>query len=550
MDQLIQQAQREQGIPDTVDTSKISTLIELFEQSTRRFGKNPAFSSLGHTISYAELAELAGQFASYLQHHTDLKPGDRIAIQLPNLIQYPVVLFGSLLAGLVVVNTNPLYQPRELAHQLKDSGAKAIVVLANVAETLEQVISDTELEQVIVTNLADLHPFYRRWLIHGVAKYVKKIIPDLTLPNRVSFRSALQKGGRRPFSAVPAKNDQLAVLQYTGGTTGVAKGAMLSHGNLVANCLQCLGVFASYDFGHERETLVLPLPLYHIYSFTNCLLMMSTGNHSVLVVNPRDSKALMKDMTQYPMSAFCGINTLFVNLLNNPDFAKLKFPRLAITLSGGMALTSDAAKRWHETTGCEIYQGYGLTETSPVVTVNPGGGNQVETIGLPVPSTELKLVDAEGRSVAVGDPGELCIKGPQLMQGYWQRPEATAESIDDDGWFHSGDVAVVQADGYLKIVDRIKDMMVVSGFNVYPNELEEVMSQHPDVVECAAVGVPDDTNGERIKMFVVLSKPVSNEDLKAYCKQHLTGYKVPSEFVVKDELPKSTVGKVLRRELR
>jgi long-chain acyl-CoA synthetase len=550
MQQLITEALVRQGIPVSVDTSTVANLLEIFHQSTTQYAANPAFSSLGHTISYAELAELSQQFASYLQHHAGLKPGDRIAIQLPNLIQYPVVLFGAMLAGLVVVNTNPLYTTRELEHQLNDSGAKAIVVLANVAAPLATVVAKTGVEQVIVTELADLHPLPKRLMINLMAKHVKKMVPKLSMPNQLSLRKALQLGRSAPYQPVEVDREQLAVLQYTGGTTGVAKGAMLSHANLVANCMQGLAMFDSFNFKHEKETLVLPLPLYHIYSFINCMMMMATGNHSVLVTNPRDSESMIKAMTNYPMTAFCGINTLFVQMLNNEEFLKLEFPQLSMTLSGGMALTTDAAKRWQQQTGSEICQGYGLTETSPIVSVNPGNGNQVESIGLAVPSTQVKLVDADGAEVAVGERGELCVKGPQLMMGYWQRPEATAEVIDKDGWFHTGDVALIQADGYLRIVDRLKDMIVVSGFNVYPNELEDVLSEHPAVVECAAIGVPDEKSGERVKMFVVLSYETSNDELKAHCKTGLTGYKVPSEFVIREELPKSSVGKILRRELR
>jgi long-chain acyl-CoA synthetase len=550
MQKLISEALASHGINTSVDIHSIDNLSDLFEQATSVYGSKPAFSSLGCTLSYSELKQLVENFASYLQHHEALQPGDRIAIQLPNINQYPVAFFGALLAGMVVVNTNPLYTPRELQHQLKDSGAKAIVVLANLASPLAEIIDKTDIEQVIVTELADLHPFHRRILINGVAKYIKGMVPKLELPNRISFRKALQEGKSLSFNPVSINRDQLAVLQYTGGTTGVAKGAMLSHQNLLANCLQGLAMFASYNLEPEQEVLVLPLPLYHIYSLINCLMMMKSGNHNVLVTNPRDTDSLIKAMTEYRMTTFCGINTLFVQLLNHPKFIQLKFPNLSVTLSGGMALTTDAAKRWYQQTGCDIYQGYGLTETSPIVSVNPGTGNQTESIGIAVPSTQIKFVDADGEEVAIGERGELCVKGPQVMMGYWQRPEATDEVIDKDGWFHTGDIGIIQNDGFMRIVDRLKDMILVSGFNVYPNELESVISEHPAVLECAAIGVPDDETGELVKMFVVPAYDISINELKAYCREKLAGYKVPKEIVITTELPKSSVGKILRRELR
>ncbi|MEE8057902.1 MAG: AMP-binding protein [Pseudomonadales bacterium] len=550
MNKIISEALVKQGIPATVDTAANDSLVQMFQRAVAEYGPNPAYSSLGHTLSFADLERLAKQFASYLQHHTCLQPGDRIAIQLPNLIQYPVVLYGALMAGLVVVNTNPLYTPRELEHQLQDSAAKAIVVLANIAKPLQRVAANTDIKHIIVTELADLHPFPKRLLINMVAKYIKRMVPRLSLAKILSFNTALRMGESTPFSPVPIKSEQLAMLQYTGGTTGVAKGAMLSHRNLVANVLQCLSMFDSYSFKKATETLVVPLPLYHIYSFTNSVVMLVTGNHCILVPNPRDIESLIKDMGSYPMTAFCGITSLFVSLCNHPGFQRMDFSKLSLTLAGGMALTADAAAQWQKITGCEIVQGYGLTETSPVISVNPGTGNQIGTIGLAVPSTQIKLVDSEGMNVAIGEAGELCVKGPQVMEGYWHRPEATAAVMDVDGWFQTGDIAEMQKDGYLKIVDRKKDMIIVSGFNVYPNELDAVLTEHPDVVECAAVGIPDAKFGEMIKMFVVTGTNVSAEELKAYCKERLTGYKVPRMFEFRDELPKSAVGKILRRELR
>jgi long-chain acyl-CoA synthetase len=550
IDSIISSALNAQGIAPEVDADHRKNLVQIFQHAVTEYAEKPAVSSLGHTLSYADLGRLAKQFASYLQHHTDLQPGDRIAIQLPNLIQYPVVMYGAMLAGLVIVNTNPLYQARELEHQLKDSGAKAIVVLANLATSLQQIIANTAVKQVIVTELADLHPWPRRSLINGVMKYIKRQVPALKFDKALTLNTALARGAARSYSPVAIDSEQLALLQYTGGTTGVAKGAMLSHRNLSANVFQSMTMFATYGFQAQAETLVVPLPLYHIYSFTTGMLMLATGNHSVLIPNPRDIPSLIKEINRYPMTAFCGINTLFVALSNQPAFRASDFSRLKMTLSGGMALTADAAKQWHEITGCEIYQGYGLTETSPVVSVNPGKANQVDSIGLPVPSTRIKLVNDLGQSVGVGEVGELCVKGPQVMEGYWQRPEATAEVIDDEGWFHTGDIAKIEADGYLRIVDRKKDMIIVSGFNVYPNELEDVLTEHPAVVECAAIGVPDKKSGEAVKMFVVANTDVSAAELEAFCRERLAAYKVPRQFEFRTELPKSTVGKILRRELR
>ncbi len=550
MNSLIQQALKNHGISPTVDIDPGATIVSLFEQAVAEFGPSPAFSSLGHTLSFTDTYQRALQFASYLQQHTGLKPGDRIAIQLPNLIQYPVALYGAMMAGMVVVNTNPLYTPRELEHQLNDSGAKAIVILANLGKTLESVIANTAVETTIVTELADLHPLGPRLMTNLGAKYLKKMVPSLNIPNAIGFRKALSLGDTAAFKPAALEHKELAILQYTGGTTGVAKGAMLSHRNLVSNLTQCLEMFNGFGLVKQGEVMVSPLPLYHIYTFTMGMLLLVTGNHTVLIPNPKDTNALIADIKRYPLTAFCGINTLFVSLCNHPSFSEADFSTLKMTMSGGMALTADAARQWQSITGSEVYQGYGLTETSPVVSANPGSGNQVNTIGMAVPSTQIKMVDEKGHAVPVGERGELAVKGPQVMEGYWQRPEATAEVIDDEGWFYTGDIALMQEDGFMRIVDRKKDMIIVSGFNVYPNELEDVISQHPDVVECAAVGVPDDKTGEAIKIFAVLANPISKEALVTYCRDNLTAYKVPKHFEFLDDLPKSTVGKILRKDLR
>ncbi|WP_339672834.1 AMP-binding protein [Dasania marina] len=544
-------AMQQLNLPTTIDYSRYDNLLEVLEHVVTHYGSKPAFSCLGHTLTFCEFAQQAKQFAAYLQQHSGLQQGDRVAIQLPNILQYPVVLYGVLLADLVVVNTNPLYTARELKHQLNDSGAKMLIVLKNVAEAAQQIITDTPVEQVILTEIADFHPSPKRQLINGVVKYIKRMVPKLDFPVALSLREAMALGKKAEYQPVAVTRDHLVALQYTGGTTGVAKGAMLSHGNILANILQCQALFKSYGMTKGEETILVPLPLYHIYSFTVCMVMVEEGSHCILIPNPRDLSSVVKAIRNYGMTFFCGINTLFVALCHDTAFKKLDLSALKLTLSGGMALTETAAKLWQQTTGCEIHQGYGLTETSPVISANPGGGNKINTIGLPLADTDLVVMSEQGDMLPMGEQGELCMRGPQLMQGYWQQPEETAKAIDAQGWFHTGDIGVLDPDGYHRIVDRKKDMIIVSGFNVYPNEIEAVASEHPGVLECAAVGVPDETKGETIKLFVVLKdKSVTAKELRAFCKVRLTGYKVPSEIIFYDELPKSAVGKILRRELR
>lgn len=528
-----------------------SSVTDIFHGAVKRFAANPAFSCMGQTLRFADLDRLSGDFAAWLQHETDLEPGDRIAIQLPNLLQFPVAVFGALRAGLVVVNTNPLYTEREMAHQFKDSNAKAIVILANMASKLEKVLDKTSIKHVLITQLADLHGAPKRWLINSVVKHVKKMVPSYSLPGALSFRSALQLGAKLSHEDVHRDLDDLAALQYTGGTTGKPKGAMLSHRNLVANMLQAREAIGS-TLKNGEELIIAPLPVYHIYTFTvNCLFLMETGNHSLLITNPRDLDAFVKELKGLPFTAFIGLNTLFNALCNREDFRQLDFSKLHLTISGGMALTSATAKRWKEVTGCDVAEGYGLTETSPIVSFNPVNASKLGSIGKPVAGTAVKVIDGDGNDLAFGQPGELCVQGPQVMQGYWQREEETANAIDADGWFHTGDIAVIEDDGYIRIVDRKKDMILVSGFNVYPNEVEDVIAGHPDVVEAAAVGIADGESGEAIKLFIVSrNDQLSVEDVRKWCKKDLTGYKVPRYVEFRDELPKTNVGKVLRRQLR
>ncbi|MBS3803323.1 MAG: AMP-binding protein [Oleiphilaceae bacterium] len=539
------------GVPTRIDLDQYESMVDVFEKSVKKFADRPAFSAVGVTLTYRDLDRLSRHFASWLQNKTELKPGDRIAVQMPNLSQYPVVVFGAMRAGLIVVNTNPLYTTREMEHQFNDSGAKALVVLANMADNVEKVLPRTGLEYVIVTEIADMHPPVKRTLMNAVVKHVKKMVPKYNLPQAFRLPAVLSEGAKQKFTPVPAKADDIAVLQYTGGTTGVAKGAMLSHANLVANLLQTRPMMGGV-IEEGKEVVIAPLPLYHIYSFTlNCGIMLEEGAHNVLIPNPRDIPGFVKELKNHRFTAFLGLNTLFVALCNNDEFRALDFSALKLTSSGGMALTNATAKRWEEVTGCEISEGYGMTETSPVVTFNPPNAIQLGTIGLPVCNTEIQTLDDDNKQTPLGEPGELCVKGPQVMVGYWQRPEETKKSFTEDGYLRTGDIAVIQEDGYVRIVDRKKDMIIVSGFNVFPNEIEDIVSEHPKVLECAAVGVEDEKSGEAVKVFVVATSPgLTKEELKEFCRERLTAYKVPKTFEFRDELPKTNVGKILRRQLR
>ncbi|KZL37197.1 long-chain-fatty-acid--CoA ligase FadD1 [Pseudomonas syringae] len=540
------------GIPADINPDEYPNVQAVLKQSCQRFADKPAFSNLGKTITYGELYELSGAFAAWIQQHTDLQPGDRIAVQLPNVLQYPIAVFGAIRAGLIVVNTNPLYTAREMEHQFNDSGAKALVCLANMAHLAEKVVPKTQIRQVIVTEVADMLSPFKRLLINSVIKYVKKMVPAYHLPKAVKFNDVLGKGRGQPVTDVSPGSVDVAVLQYTGGTTGVAKGAMLTHRNLIANMLQCRALMAS-NLDEGCEIIITPLPLYHIYAFTfHCMAMMLLGNHNILISNPRDLPAMVKELSKWKFSGFVGLNTLFVALCNSEGFRNLDFSALKVTLSGGMALQQAAAERWKQVTGCQVCEGYGMTETSPVATVNPSQYVQMGSIGIPVPSTLCKVIDDAGNELAFGETGELCIKGPQVMKGYWQRQEATDEMIDSEGWLKTGDIAIIQPDGYIRIVDRKKDMILISGFNVYPNELEDVLATLPGVLQCAAIGVPDEKSGESIKVFVV-AKPgvtLTKDKVMEHMRANLTGYKVPRSVEFRDVLPTTNVGKILRRELR
>lgn len=514
------------------------TLLDLIEHSFSKYAEKPACTCLGKTLSYAELDQLSAAFAAYLQTHTSLQPGDRIAIQLPNLLQYPVAAYGALRAGLVIVNTNPLYTAREMQHQFSDAGARALVVLSSLSNSAAQVAASTGIETLITTQPTDLHT---------------PLPSTATVADGqpVELRDALALGMRAGYSPVAVNAGDLAVLQYTGGTTGVAKGAMLLHRNLVANVRQAVKQSSAF-FLEGTEVYVNALPLYHIYAFTiHLLALLSRGGHNLLIPNPRDSDALVEAIGAHPFTGFPGINTLFASLCRHPGFQALDFSTLKSTSAGGMALSEQVLQQWQKLTGITIAEGYGMTEASPVISSNPPGRVRPGTVGIPVPETEVKVIDSAGNSLPGGEAGELCVRGPQVMAGYWQRPEATREVLSEDGWLRTGDIAVIREDGYLNIVDRLKDMIVVSGFNVYPNELEEVANSHPQVLESAAISVPDRQTGEAVKLYVVASgKDFDEQSLRAFLRTQLTAYKVPKHIELIEELPKSNVGKILRRQLR
>jgi len=538
-------------VPAEIDADRYSSLIEMFESAVQRYADQPAFINMGEVMTFRKLEERSRAFAAYLQNELGLKKGDRVALMMPNLLQYPIALFGVLRAGMVVVNVNPLYTPRELEHQLNDSGASAIVIVSNFAHTLEKVVFNTQVKHVILTRMGDQLSAAKGTLVNFVVKYIKRLVPKYNLPAAISFRSALQRGRRLQYVKPDIINSDLAFLQYTGGTTGVAKGAMLTHRNMQANLEQAKAAYMPL-FREGQDLVVTALPLYHIFALTvNCLLFIELGGRNLLITNPRDIPGLVKELGKYPFTAMSGVNTLFNALLNNEDFHKLDFSTLRFSVGGGMSVQKAVADRWEKVTGKHLLEGYGLTECAPLVSGNPYDLKHYSgSIGLPVPSTDIRLVDDNGQDVPVGEPGELWVKGPQVMLGYWQRPEATDEVLKE-GWLATGDVVTVDEQGFVRIVDRKKDMILVSGFNVYPNEIEDVVSQHPKVLECAAIGVPSEVSGEAVKICVVKKDAsLTKEELLTHCRRHLTGYKVPKIVEFRDELPKSNVGKILRRELR
>ena len=542
-----------EGSPTTLDTSKYDSILDILDKAIREHPDRPAYINMGQVLTFRKLEERSRAFAAYLQNELKLERGERVALMMPNLLQYPIALFGILRAGLVVVNVNPLYTPRELEHQLQDSGATAIVVVSNFASTLEKIVFNTKVKHVILTRMGDQLSFGKRNLVNFVVKYVKKLVPKYKLPNAVTFREVLSIGKFRQYVRPQIDREYLAFLQYTGGTTGVAKGAMLTHGNIITNIFQAKWIAEPFIGDHAKQRVaVLALPLYHVFALTvNCLLFLELGVTSLLITNPRDIDGFVKELKKYRFEAITGVNTLFNALLNNENFKEVDFSRLKLSVGGGMAIQQSVATRWHDLTGCNIIEGYGMTECSPIIAACPI--NVVKhngTIGVPVPNTDIKIIKDDGSEAQLGEAGELWVKGEQVMRGYWQRPEATAEVLQD-GWMATGDIVIMDESYSLRIVDRKKDMILVSGFNVYPNEIEDVVMLNYKVAEVVAIGMPHEVSGETIKIFVVKKDDsLTRDELRQHCRQHLTGYKVPKDIEFRDELPKSNVGKILRRVLR
>ncbi len=539
-------------VPTTIDPSLFASIGDLVVKSVARFGGHPAYTNMGASLTYNEVDRLSTAFGAYLQKVLKLPRGARVALMMPNILQYPVCLFGALRAGYTVVNCNPLYTARELEHQLRDSGAETIVIVENFAHTLQHALPQTGIRHVIVTALGDLLGFPKKHIVNLVVRHVKKMVPEWSLPGHVALSDVLSDGAGQRLDPVDVTHDDIAFLQYTGGTTGVAKGAMLTHGNILAN-LEQAHAWIRPEMKEGAELIVTALPLYHIFSLTaNCLTFFKIGAQNLLITNPRDIPGFVKELSRYPFTVITGVNTLFNALLNSPDFQRLGFERLRLALGGGMAVQQAVAERWQKVTGSALIEAYGLTETSPAVCINPLSLAEFNhSIGLPIPSTEVSIRDDDGNEVDMGQAGELCVRGPQVMRGYWNRPEDTRRVILADGYFRTGDVATIDPAGFVRIVDRKKDMILVSGFNVYPNEVEDVVASHPGVLEVAAVGVPDERSGEAVKIFVVpRDGSLTKEALIAHCRENLTGYKVPHQVEFRDELPKTNVGKILRRKLR
>ena len=539
-------------VPETINPDEYASLVEMFENAVRNFADQPAFINMGSIMTFRKLEERSRAFAAYLQNDLKLKKGDRVALMMPNLLQYPVALFGILRAGMIAVNVNPLYTPRELEHQLNDADATTIVIVSNFANTLEQIVDNTPIKNVVLTSLGQMLPRAKGTIVDFVVKYVKGMVPKYNLPGAISFRKALHKGRRLQYVKPFMSGEDIAFLQYTGGTTGVAKGAVLTHRNMVANVLQSKAVYRPV-LVDGRETVVTALPLYHIFALTvNCMLFLEVGGRNLLITNPRDIPGFVKELQKYEFTTIIGVNTLFNALTSNEDFRELNFSNLKLTIGGGMAVQKAVAERWKKITRVPLAEGYGLTECAPLVSVNPYNLEDYNgSIGLPVSSTEVRIVDDEGNVLANDQVGELQVRGPQVMQGYWQRAEATRDTINEDGWLSTGDIVKFDDEGFLHIVDRKKDMILVSGFNVYPNEIEDVVAQHGKVLEVAAIGEPHEISGEVVKICVVKRDPsLTSHELIQHCRKYMTGYKVPKIVEFKDDLPKTNVGKILRRELR
>ncbi len=539
------------GVPANIDPDAYPSLVHMLEEAFKKYKKQPAFTCMGKTLTYEEVDKKSYQFGAYLRSR-GLEPGDKIALMMPNLLQYPIAMLGALRAGLILVNTNPLYTPREMHHQFSDSGVKAIILAENFAANLEKILEDTPIKTIILTSIGEMLGTIKGGIVNFVVRKVKGMVPKYNLPNTVKFNDALKQGKKFTLPPYEGTPDDVISLQYTGGTTGVAKGAMLTNRNLISNMQQIKAILNPF-LKESEETVLCPLPLYHIFAFTvNLLAMVNTGNHSILVTNPRDIPGLVKEIKKYPITLITGVNTLFNALLNNKDFAAIDFSKLKVTVGGGMAVQRAVAEKWQKVTGCPLTEGYGLTETSPVACVNPiDGTGKIGTIGLPIPSTDVRVVDNQGNVMGPMQVGEIQIKGPQVMKGYYNRPEETAKVVVEGGWLKTGDIGQMHEDGFFQIVDRKKDMILVSGFNVYPNEIEDVLAGHPKVLEVAAIGIPSEKSGEMVKVFIVKKdKSLKEEEVIQYCRENLTGYKVPKAVEFRDELPKTNVGKILRRVLR
>lgn len=540
-----------EGVETEINVKAYSSVVNLFEESVRKYGDAIAYECMGKTITFNDVDRLSQHFASYLQHELNMKKGDRVAIQMPNCLQYPVVMFGILRAGMVVVNANPLYTPREMKHQFEDAGADAIVILANFASNLEKIRQEIKAKHVIVTELGDMLGGLKGTIVNLVVKHVKKMVPAYNLPRAISWKKVMLRGAAKPYRREEMTLEDAAFLQYTGGTTGISKGAELTHANIVAN-MQQISAWMKPKLKEKEEIVITALPLYHIFALTvNCLAMMKIGAHNVLITNPRDMPGFIKELGKHKFTVITGVNTLFNGLMNNEDFSKLDFSSLKVAVGGGMAVQQATAEKWQKITGVPLAEGYGLTETSPVATCNPiDGTERIGTIGIPLPNTDIKIIDDNGKELPTGEKGEICIKGPQVMKGYWNRPEETAKVMDGD-WFKTGDIAVIDHDGFVKIVDRKKEMILVSGFNVYPNEVENAIAMHPKVLETGVIGMPDDKSTEKVVAYVVAKdKSLKPEELIAHCREQLTSYKVPREVYFADELPKTNVGKILRRKIK
>jgi len=540
------------GVPAEISPDEYDSVAEIFDRSCHKYADLPAYSNFGKTITFQEVHDCTSQLAAYLKNELQLQHGARVAVMMPNLLQNPIAIFAILRAGLVVVNTNPLYTARELRHQLNDAGAEAIIIVENFAHVLEEVIADTPVKHVITTKMGDMLDFPKSAIINLVVKHVKKMVPPFRLPGAVNFREALKTGGRHHFETIATGHDDIAFLQYTGGTTGVSKGAVLTNRNMVANVLQAASWIRS-TVDDRKETIITALPLYHIFSLTaNCLTFMLYGWKNHLITNPRDMKGFIKELKKTDFAAMTGVNTLFNGLLNQPEFKSLDFSRFIIALGGGMAVQRAVAQRWKEVTGTTLVEAYGLTETSPAACMNPMDLKEFNgKIGLPISSTEVSIQDDDWRQLDIGQTGEICIRGPQVMREYWQRPKETANVLSNDGWLHTGDIGFMDEKGFVEIVDRKKDMILVSGFNVFPNEVEGYIAEHEGVLEVGVIGAPDEKSGEVVMAVVVKKDPgLTEDDLIAFCHEGLTNYKVPKHIIFADELPKTNVGKILRRELR